>query len=407
VSAVLLDPRTGRVGGAWRALTLEGVRFFFPLAAGYAVLMPLVWVAAFRFELPFARAIPVTQWHAYEMVFGVFGAALAGFLTSAVPEWTDTPPRRGRALVGLALAWLPGRVVGALGIDALVLPAMATDAAFLGLLVWYAAAPMFARRSARHASIVVWSVALLGASLACHLAWLAADWALAARALYAGLCTFAILFALSLSRVNVVVVNLALDPSGESTPYRPHPGRQNLAAGMVALHLAAAAFFPSSAVGAWLALAAATAFFDRLAEWFIGRAALRAEVLALAGANALAGAGFAAIGLTGLGAGLPLPAGVHLLSVGALGLAVLAIFSIAGLRHTGHALVLPWQAKAAFALVVIAAAARTVPDLAGWADPQGLRYLASAIAWTAAFAVWLHGYLPILRSPGAASADHC
>lgn len=406
MSAVLLDAAAARFG-AWRALTLEGVRLFFPLAAGYAVLMPLVWVAAFRFELPFARAIPVTQWHAYEMVFGVFGGALAGFLTSAVPEWTDTPPRRGRALVALALAWLPGRVVGALGIDALVPLALATDAAFLGLLVWYAAAPMLVRRSTRHASIVVWSVALLSASLACRLAWLAGDWALAARALYAGLCTFAILFSLSLGRVNVVVVNLALDPSGESTPYRPHPGRQNLAAGMVALHLATATFFPASAVGAWLALAAAAAFFDRLAEWFIGRAALRAEVLALAGANTLAGFGFAAVGLSGLGASVPLPVGVHLLSVGALGLAVLSIFSIAGLRHTGHALVLPWQAKAAFALVLAAAAVRTVPDLAGWTDASGVHYVVAAIVWSAAFAVWLHGYLPILRAPGHGGADHC
>ena len=36
---------------------------------------------------------------------------------------------------------------------------------------------------------------------------------------------------------------------------------------------------------AWLALAAAAAFLDRLAEWFIGRAVLRAEVLALAGSG--------------------------------------------------------------------------------------------------------------------------
>ena len=132
-----------------------------------------------------------------------------------------------------------------------------------------------------------------------------------------------------------------------------------------------------------------------------------AQVLALAGANTLAGVGFAAIGLAGLGASIPLAAGVHLVSVGALGLAVLAIFSIAGLRHTGHALVLPWQAKGAFALIVLAAAVRTVPDLAGWDDPHGLRYLGAAIAWTAAFAVWLHGYLPIVCAPPRADSDHC
>lgn len=408
MSAVLPDAAAGSAS-TWRTLTLEGLRLFFPLAAGYALLLPLVWVTAFGFRLPFARAIPVTQWHAYEMVFGVFAAALAGFLTSAVPEWTDTPRRRGRALVRLALLWVPGRVVGFFGIDALVVPAATTDLAFFGLLLGYIATPMFVRRSTRHLSLVAWTAILAGASLACRFAWLAADWALSARALYVAVCAFAVLFALALGRVNAVVVNLALDPTGASTHYRPHPGRQTLSAGMVALHLGAVTLFPESAVGAWLALAAAAAFFDRLAEWFVGPAALRAEVFALAAANAFAGAGFAAIGASGLGGSVPLHAGVHLLTVGSLGLAVLAIFSIAGLRHTGHALVLPWQAKAAFGLIVLAALARAVPALAGWDDPRGLRYVAAAIAWTAAFAVWLHAYLPILRGPARhhSEADHC
>lgn len=402
------DPMA-RPPGRWHALTREGVRLFFPLAAGYALLVPLVWVTAFGFRLPFARAIPVTQWHAYEMVFGVFAAALAGFLTSAVPEWTDTPPRRGRALAGLALLWVPGRVVGLLGIDALVVPAAVTDLAFLGLLVAYIAAPMRARRNTRHLSLVAWTVVLAGASLACRAGWLMADWALSARSLYVAVGAFAVLFSLALGRVNAVVVNLALDPSGANTHYRPHPGRQNLAAAMVALHLAAVTLAPESAVGAWLALAAAAAFFDRLAEWFVGRAVLRAEVLALATANGFAGVAFAVIGASGLDASLSLHAGVHLLTVGSLGLAVVAIFSIAGLRHTGHALVLPWQARIALLLIVTAALVRALPDIAGWSDPHGVRYVIAAIAWTAAFAVWLHGYWPMLCEPvrGNGEAGHC
>lgn len=141
----------------------------------------------------------------------------------------------------------------------------------------------------------------------------------------------------------------------------------------------------------------------------MGRAVLRAEVLALAIANGFAGAAFAVIGASGLGASLSLHAGVHLLTVGSLGLAVLAIFSIAGLRHTGHALVLPWQAKVAFALIVTAALVRTVPDIAGWSGSRGLQHALAAVAWTAAFATWLHGYWPVLREPagGEPEARHC
>src|SRR5690606_10440647 len=129
--------------------------------------------------------------------------------------------------------------------------------------------------------------------------------------------------------------------------YRPHPGRQNLTASLVAVYALAALAMPDSLVPAYLALAAAAAFFDRLAEWFIGRAVLRTEVLALAGANAFAGGGFLLVGLANLGAPVAVASGLHMLAVGALGLAVLGVLIIAGLRHTGRPLLLPWQAKAA------------------------------------------------------------
>ena len=75
-------------------LLVEGLRLFFPAAAIHAVLSPLTWVLLLGFSQPLTHTIPMSQWHAHEMIFGTYGAALAGFLTSAVPEWTDTRPRR-------------------------------------------------------------------------------------------------------------------------------------------------------------------------------------------------------------------------------------------------------------------------------------------------------------------------
>lgn len=135
---------------------VEGLRLFFPVAAGHAVLLPLVWVTLFAFSLPFARDVPVSQWHAHEMIFGTYGAALAGFLTAAVPEWTDTRPRQGWALLLLFFLWLPGRIIGFLGFDALIVVAAATDLSFLGLLFWYVLKALIARGSARHTSFAAW-----------------------------------------------------------------------------------------------------------------------------------------------------------------------------------------------------------------------------------------------------------
>lgn len=392
MTAFLPPPRT------W--LTDEGLRLFFPAAAIHGALWPLIWVALYDFSLPLARSIPASQWHAHEMIFGTYGMALAGFLTSAVPEWTGTQRWRGRALLALLLLWLPGRLAGLLGADILVLPTAITDALFLSGLFWAVLSPMLTKRSTRHASFAVWALLFLCCEIAIRIAWLAGDFTLSARLLHAGLAIFLVFFALSVARINVVVINLALDPSGETTPYRPHPGRQNLAAGLVALYVAALLALPASLASAYLALAAAAAFFDRLAEWFIGQAVLRAEVLALGAANAMAGIGFAVIGLSGLGFPVLESTGLHLLSMGSLGMAVVSVFVIAGLRHTGRPLLLPLQAHVALGLMLAAALMRTLPELGIFESLLGVHYALAAILWAAAFAAWLHGFLPFMRAPG-------
>jgi uncharacterized protein involved in response to NO len=384
---------------ATHPLLAEALKLFFPVAAIHAVLLPLVWVTLMSFDLPFARQVPPSQWHAHEMIFGTYGAALAGFLGSAIPEWTDTQARRGRALLALLALWLPGRLIGFVGADALILPAALTDFAFLMLLLSFVVRPLVERRSTRHGSFAVWIVLFALVELAIRTAWFLGETVWSARLLQAALAIFLVFLSLAIARINVVVVNHALDPSGETTPYRPHPGRQNLAAGLVGLQLTAALVAPDSAVPAWLALAAAAAFFDRLAEWFVGRAVLRAEVLALAAANACGGLGFLVLGLAGLGAPVSPVTGLHLLSVGALGMAVMAVFVIAGLLHSGRELVLPPVAKLALALMAAAGLMRILPEI-GIADGLvGLHYQLAAGLWSAAFAVWLIGFWPIFTRP--------
>jgi uncharacterized protein involved in response to NO len=384
----------------------EGLLLFFPIAALHAVLTPFAWVALFSFALPFAHHIPVGQWHAHEMIYGTYGAALAGFLTSAVPEWTDTSPRRGRALLLLLALWIPGRVIGLAGLDALVAVAAVTDLAFLGLLLWYVVAALLARGSTRHASFAAWLMLFLLVEAGIYAAWLTGAIALAERLIHTALFVFLVFLSLALARINVVVINLALDPSGETTPYRPHPGRQNLTAGLVAIYAVAALVAPNSTVPAYLALAAAAAFFDRLAEWFIGFGAFRTHVTALAGANLFAGAGFMVIGLAGLGAPLSPITGLHILSVASLGLAVLSVFIIAGLRHTGRPLELPWQAHAAVTLMTGAGLVRVLPEMGIGTFLLGQHHALSASFWSAAFAIWLVGFLPLLWHP-LKGADDC
>ena len=56
-----------------------------------------------------SRFDPLT-WHIHEMLFGFVMAAVAGFLLTAIPNWTQRLPVSGGPLALLAGLWLLGRV---------------------------------------------------------------------------------------------------------------------------------------------------------------------------------------------------------------------------------------------------------------------------------------------------------
>lgn len=382
-----------------RPVFSEALRLCFPLAALHGALWPFLWIVAGNYSLPMAQDIPPSQWHAHEMIFGTFGMALTGFLLSAVPEWTDTAPCRGRALLWIAGLWLPGRIVGIAGADGLSWLAGLFDVAFLLGLVVLIGMPMVARRTLRHLAFLLWPFLLMLMELAVRTGWSSGDFLASARFIEAALCIFVVLFSLSLARINVVVVNLALDPSGTTSPYRPHPGRQHMAGALVTGYMIAMLAVPESAIAAWLALAAGAAFMDRLAEWFVGRAVLRTHVLLLALASFFAGAGFLTIGAVRLGADVPPAAGLHMIAMGSLGCAIMAVFIIAGLRHTGRGLaLLPWQALAAAILMVMAVLVRVIPEFAFASFLAPAHHWLGAILHAASYGVWLYGFLPFLTS---------
>lgn len=100
-------------GSAWLRL---GFRPFFLAAGGYAVLGILVWYAAYvhDWSFPFAGLAAVT-WHGHEMIYGYSMAVVAGFLLTAVRNWTGIPTLAGMPLLLLFLFWLLARLFMLLG----------------------------------------------------------------------------------------------------------------------------------------------------------------------------------------------------------------------------------------------------------------------------------------------------
>lgn len=85
----------------WRgpAILTYGFRPFFFGAAAWAALATTLWVPMLSGHLTLPTAFDPVSRHAHEFPFGYLGAVIAGFLLTAVPNWTGRLP---------ILGWRPG-----------------------------------------------------------------------------------------------------------------------------------------------------------------------------------------------------------------------------------------------------------------------------------------------------------
>src|SRR5690606_13885605 len=85
-------------------------RPFFLLTGAYGALLIAAWVAFLYAGLPLPLGIAPPAWHAHEMLIGLMPAAIAGFLLTAMCNWTGAAPLRGGGLLALLLLWAAGRL---------------------------------------------------------------------------------------------------------------------------------------------------------------------------------------------------------------------------------------------------------------------------------------------------------
>ncbi len=105
----VLPPQANRTRSGF-ALWNLGFRPFYLLASIFAALSILLWICQYTGQLP-AAYLRSAAWHGHEMLFGYTMAVVAGFLLTAVANWTGKPTPTGIALMALAALWVAGRVL--------------------------------------------------------------------------------------------------------------------------------------------------------------------------------------------------------------------------------------------------------------------------------------------------------
>jgi uncharacterized protein involved in response to NO len=397
-------------GAAAHPLWMCGFRPFFLATA----LSGAAWIAIWGVFLGAGLPLPAVAGgpfvlHAHEMIFGFGLAAVAGFVLTAIPEFTGSAsvaPRPVRLLAGL---WLVGRAAfwssGSLGAPALAVSGVAHVGLVAGLVV-VLAPRLWNDPERRHLSFL-WALLALGALVAGFYVD-ALTGAPPARWLHAALGVLMILIVVSMSRISMSIVNAALDELGgdaATNEYRARPPKRNLAIACIAAFTAAEFFVPASRIGGWLALAVAAALLHVQSDWHVGRVLLRRWVAMLFGVYVLMAAGYAAIGaalLSGIGAP---SAGLHLLAIGALGLGVYAVLNIAGPTHCGRERDESLWMPAGALLVAAAALLRGAAALLG--DAALAAMVAASICWVLPFAAYAWRMGPTLMSQRTDGATGC
>jgi len=384
--------RRGRLRDAPPFLSY-GFRPFFLFGSGYAALAVPLWLwTYFRGSGP-AGPLSGLAWHAHEMLFGYLGAVMAGFVLTAVPNWTGRLPISGLPLAAMAGLWCVGRL-------ALLAHPEPLSAAFLDLLfpIMLAAA--------------VWREILVGRNFGnLPIALLITLFASAngldhAGALVPALGGYGIRLGLAVAALMIAIVGGRVTPSFTRN-WMSRAGLAPLPAAMDRLDKTALMLTAGGLAG-WVAsphafvvgtvlASAGVLLLVRLFRWRGYRTLGEPIVLVLhLGYLWLA----VALLLLGLGALLPsiIPtsSAIHALTAGAVGTMTLAVMTRASLGHTGRAIASDRQTNTIYVLVTLGALFRVAAPLV--ASAYIPLVVAGGLLWSVAFGLFVIAYGPMLVS---------
>lgn len=373
-----------------------GFRPFFLLGALFSCLAMLGWLGQLNnwFALP-GIGNPI-WWHAHEMLFGFGAAIVAGFLLTAVQNWTAHPGVRSWPLALIVGMWvLPRCLLPWFGEDNLIL--MALDLAWLPLCAWFLAKPVIMTRQWRNLFFVP---LLLIMTLLNGASWLWRDeWSAVEHLLITTVLLFTTLIAVMGGRV--IPFFTARGTGQEKAPPSPWLERGALASLWLILLLW---LLPDSWTNSLymvpLYIVAAGLHLGRQLRWRPGTTLAQPLLWSLHLAYLFIPLGLLALAAQAAGLPLSLSLASHLLSAGCMGTMILGMIARVSLGHSGRALHVGRRITLAFALVILSAFMRVLLPLY-WPSLTLTGWNLSGWSWIAAYGLFVWVYTPILTRPRA------
>lgn len=376
------------------AVLALGFRPFFLGGAVWATLAMLLWLLLLTGGLALPTGFGPVDWHVHELLYGYVSAIVAGFLLTAIPNWTGRLPVTGRPLLALCLVWLAGRlaVMTSLWLGPLVTAVV--DLAFLATLAAVVARELVAGANKRNFPVLLLLLLLLCGNALFH--WEAA----AGGAIFGSRLGIAAIIMLIMLIGGRIVPSFTRNWLAKRGPGRlPAPmdkldGFVIAFSGMALIGWIAA---PATPLTGFLCLMAGILQLARLARWAGDRTFAEPLVTILH-----AGYAFVPLGFLLAAANVAAPAevwpvaAIHAWTAGGVGTMTLAVMTRASLGHSGRALTADRWTTAIYLMVIAAAVARITAGTSLGSIP--LQHLSAAL-WILAFATFSVRYWPVLTKP--------
>lgn len=376
-----------------------GFRPFFTAAGAFALIAVPAWLVMLGTGSAPLGPVPASLWHGHEMIFGFVGAAIAGFLLTAVPSWTGDRGFAGTPLLVLTLVWLAGRAAFLAG-SSLPLAVLAViELAFLPALAALIAPPIV-RAGNRNLAMLAVIAVLWSADAIFLLAVARLDVELASRALLGAMNVVLLLVTIIGGRIVPAFTGNALRQVGQAVSLRSYPLiERTLPLAMIGVIVVDAAW-PRQFSSGLLAAAVALLHAIRLSGWRTLRVIDRPILWVLHAAYAWLPLGFALKAAALLAGAGWAQWWQHAFGIGVFATMILAVMTRASLGHTGRPLVVSPGIALAYGLATLAALVRVAAP-ALWPEGYLLTLIVAGALWTGAFAIFLWVYGPILASPRA------
>ena len=363
------------------ALFDDGFRPFFLAASGLAAFHVLGWIAFLTGNGTSPPGWSPFVWHGHEMVFGFASALIAGFLLTAVGNWTGRRVAPPWLIAALLVLWVIPRV----GLVFPILPMAVTQvlaAAFFPALAIVIARPIIATKNVRNYQIIAILVALSIAGIAVHL-WPSVTY------LRTAIDVVMILMTIIGGRVIPFFTSRTLPALGVVD----RRALGHTAAGAVIATAVAGWLFPGADWVSWLAVVAGVLLLARMWFWKPW-GTLRQPMLWILHLGYL----WIAVSLILRATPLPPASSLHALTMGALGCLAIGMMSRVALGHSGRMIRADAWIVLSFVLVAVAVIPRLVyPELPF--NHGRIALFCAAMLWAGGFTVYFLRYLPVMVTP--------